>query len=460
MWLQRDLSLIGKITILKSLAFSKIIYQCGVITPPPTFIEHIKDLAYRFVWHNKPDKIKRDTLIADYAKGGLKMLDIESFITAQKTMWVKRFLTTPDASWKAILNLNLQDLLGKDTLKCTMDCSEKPIEFSNFYWLAIRAWFDIKKITNTITDAMDVRREFLWLNENIKVNNKQIKWDLWHSKGINQIHDIVNNKGEFLSATEINNKFGLTCNVMTYNKLKNVIPSHWRKLLKTMTIPGNAINRDEQIHVKIGKNAKPINQIKNREIYWILVNKKQIKPIIIEKHKQELGIQEDQWDKIFTIPKVIRDTKIRAFQYKLLFNLAPCNLYLKCIKRSDTDRCNWCLELDDTIHYFAECKKLNNFWSSFAQWYAKMTDQTLTLTLENIIVGCLEKFEHINTLNACILLAKWHIYKQKLNEKEIFFYKFLCEIKYYINTERTIAIRSNQPIEYINTWKIVEDYLT
>ena len=34
MWSQRDLSLIGKITILKSLAFSKIIYQCGVIDPP------------------------------------------------------------------------------------------------------------------------------------------------------------------------------------------------------------------------------------------------------------------------------------------------------------------------------------------------------------------------------------------------------------------------------------------
>jgi hypothetical protein len=34
MWLQRDLSLIGKITILKSLAFSKVIYQCGVMTTP------------------------------------------------------------------------------------------------------------------------------------------------------------------------------------------------------------------------------------------------------------------------------------------------------------------------------------------------------------------------------------------------------------------------------------------
>jgi hypothetical protein len=90
MWLQRDLSLIGKITILKSLAFSKIIYQCGVLTSPPKFIEHIVDLAYKFVWNNKPNKIKRNTLIADYEHGGLRMLDIESFLKAQKVMWVKR----------------------------------------------------------------------------------------------------------------------------------------------------------------------------------------------------------------------------------------------------------------------------------------------------------------------------------------------------------------------------------
>ena len=158
--------------------------------------------------------------------------------------------------------------------------------------------------------------------------------------------------------------------------------------------------------------------------------------------------------------KVIRDTKIRAFQYKLLYVLTPCNLYLKRIKKSETDRCNWCHEIDDTAHFFAECNMLNSFWKSFAQWFAGMTNKPITVTLENIIVGYLNKQENIDTLNACMLLAKWHIYKQKLNQKEIFFYKYLCELRYYIKTERNIAIRSNQPIEYINTWQIVEDYIT
>jgi hypothetical protein len=214
-----------------------------------------------------------------------------------------------------------------------MDCSEKTVEFPNFYWLTIRNWCEVKKATNQITNALDVRRECLWLNENIKVNKKQIKWNQWYTKGILQINDIVNQKGEFLSAREIEQKFDVKCNVMLYNKLKNVIPQKWRTLLKTMKIADNVVNSNEQIHLKIGKNVKPINQIKNKEIYWILVNKKQQTPIIIDKFKREYGIQETQWEKIFTIPKEIRDTKIRAFQYKLLYTLTPCNLYLKRIKK-------------------------------------------------------------------------------------------------------------------------------
>jgi hypothetical protein len=348
---------------------------------PPQFIENIKNLAYAFVWQNKPNKIKRDTLIADYAKGGLKMLDIESFIKAQKTMWIKRFLSTNNASWKALLTLNLDNLLGKDTLKCTMDCLEKPADFPNFYWLALKTWFEIKRLTQPITTPIDVRRECLWLNENIKVNKKQIKWNLWHSKGINQIHDIVNNKGEFLTPHEIEQKFGLLCNKMNYNKLKDAIPQAWRKLLKTMKVTENVIDFNEQIHLKIGKNTKPINQIKNKEIYWILINEKRINPIIMDKYKQELGIQKDQWEKIFTTPKVIRDTKIRTFQYKLLYVLTPCNLYLKRIEKSETDRCNWCHEIDDTAHFFAECIMLNSFWNSFALWFAEMTNKPITVTL-------------------------------------------------------------------------------
>jgi hypothetical protein len=36
-------------------------------------------LIFKFIWNGKPDKVKRNTLIGDFAKSGLKMIDIESY---------------------------------------------------------------------------------------------------------------------------------------------------------------------------------------------------------------------------------------------------------------------------------------------------------------------------------------------------------------------------------------------
>ena len=460
MWRQRDLSLIGKITILKSLAFSIIIYQCGVLTPTLKFIDHIIDLVYKFIWNDKPEKIKRKTLIADYEHGGLKMLDIKSFIKAQKVMWVKRFLSPENASWKAIIHLGLEDLLGADTFKCSLSCTEKPDDLPDFYWDMILAWSEMKSITESIDTPIDIRRQCLWLNENITISNNHINWDSWKDKGINIIHDIVNKAGHFLTTQEIEQKYNFKCDFLQYNKLKDAIPSPWRKLLKTIQIPEETMNFRESLHVNVGKSTKSINLVKNKEIYWTFVNDIRIQSIITNKLERELGIQEDKWKEVFTMPRVVTNTKIRAFQYKLLYNLTPTNSYLKKISKSDTDKCNWCTEIDNTTHYFATCSNLTPFWNSLATWCHGMLEEEINFTVNNVLVGILEKSMKYETLNAILLMAKWHLYKNKLNQSDTFFYRFLCELKYNINLEKSIALKNNKLTEYNNKWQKVENHLT
>ena len=89
-----------------------------------------------------------------------------------------------------------------------------------------------------------------------------------------------------------------------------------------------------------------------------------------------------------------------------------------------------------------------------------MINEEINFTVENIIVGILINNTKYDTINACILLAKWHIYKNKLNLSDTFLYKYLCELKYYINIEKTIAVKNNKLTEYPKKWKIVEDQLT
>jgi hypothetical protein len=227
-----------------------------------------------------------------------------------------------------------------------------------------------------------------------------------------------------------------------------------------MKIPSNAVSFDEEIHIKIGKITKPLCKITNKDVYWTFVRNIQKEPIFTVKLEQELQIKKEEWPIIFKIPKTINDTKIRAFQYKLLFSLLPCNLYLKRIKRSLTDRCNKCSKLDDTAHYLFECEQVVPFWSSFMNWWNAVSGNMTFLDKASALTGFIGHHKNKDTLNACLLLAKWHVYKNKLNDSEIFFYNFLRDVKYNLNIEKTIALRNDRLQQYTTKWQCVEDYIT
>jgi hypothetical protein len=255
-------------------------------------------------------------------------------------------------------------------------------------------------------------------------------------------------------------KYKIKCNILNYNALKDAIPINWRTKLKTMKVPENAVSFNEDIHVRIGKNDKNINKITNKDLYWIFVRQIQVEPIFKTIYEQELKIKEEEWPIIFKIPSTIQDTKIKAFQYKLLFNLLPCNLYLKRIKRSDTDKCKKCQKLDDIPHYIFECKHVVPFWNSFMDWWNAMSGELTFLDKCSALTGFIGNHKNIDTLNACLLLAKWHVYKNKLNDTEIFFYNFLCDLKFYLNIEKSILIRNNKSDKYNTKWQFVEDNIT
>ena len=100
------------------------------------------------------------------------------------------------------------------------------------------------------------------------------------------------------------------------------------------------------------------------------------------------------------------------------------------------------------------------FWHSFTMWCQGFLNEDIKFTVEDILIGILINNNKYDTINACILIAKWHIYKSNLNESASFFYKYLCELKYYLKIEKTIAIKNNKLQDYNLKWQLVEDYLT
>ena len=72
----------------------------------------------KFVWENKPSKVKHSSVIADCEAGGLKMIDAKSMNMALKMPWNSRVLSGD--KWSTLINFKLQKYGG---LKFLMQCN-------------------------------------------------------------------------------------------------------------------------------------------------------------------------------------------------------------------------------------------------------------------------------------------------------------------------------------------------
>ena len=92
-WKHRKLSLLGKITVIKTFALPKLIYPFSTLQhPPKETIQLLTKDMYDFLWVSKPDKISRQTIKQDLSNGGLKMIGLNLFTNALKCSWIKRIM--------------------------------------------------------------------------------------------------------------------------------------------------------------------------------------------------------------------------------------------------------------------------------------------------------------------------------------------------------------------------------
>jgi exonuclease III len=94
-WLQRPLSMEGKILIVKVFGMSQLIYILQMCEINQSDIVDIERMIFKFLWNKRwvgtvaPDRIKRSTLKLTYEKGGLQVPDVGNM---DKALKVKQFI--------------------------------------------------------------------------------------------------------------------------------------------------------------------------------------------------------------------------------------------------------------------------------------------------------------------------------------------------------------------------------
>ena len=229
-WSWRGLTLLGKIQVIKSFAIPKILYRVVLISNKKEFIKKINTLLYSFVWKGN-DKVKRTAFINPIDKGGLKMPNIESMISAQRIICIKRYLSTDRASWKFFLDFYLKKVGGKFLFHCNFNYTKLSIALPEFYKECIATWAFLNE--DNPSSLSEIANQVIWNNRFICIESKSIYNNRLVDLGIVKIGDLYDTRGELKSKKEpLYSTLSPIEHFLLFSLLA-AFPQGWCKVLKT-----------------------------------------------------------------------------------------------------------------------------------------------------------------------------------------------------------------------------------
>ena len=88
-WKWRNLTILGRIQIVKTFIVPIFMYRAGLISLEKEVIKEANSIIFDFIWKGK-DKVKRSSLVSEIETGGLKAPHLESIIKTQRIMCCKK----------------------------------------------------------------------------------------------------------------------------------------------------------------------------------------------------------------------------------------------------------------------------------------------------------------------------------------------------------------------------------
>ncbi len=434
MWRQRDLSVIGKITIVKTFGFSKLMYTASMIGMPVHIQKKVNDIVFKYIW-NGPDKIKRSVLCSDLNKGGLKMFDLKLKVKTQGIMWVKRFLEPNEADWKNILVRYLKPCGGKDLLKHNFDVNKLPeyINIPPFYFNAFKLWSEINCTNPANVD--DVCKQSIWNNKFILINNKSVYYAKFQEAGFHTIYDFFEDENTIKDISGFNNFTRV--DQMKYYGLISAIPKQWRKMIRE-----NGLKYHDKLEYGINllNGFTPLDKIISKNVYLWYIEHGSIEPVSQHYFKRVFNMSDVECSNLFLLPfKATLDTKLRWFQYRVVHNILPTNVWLKKIGIINSDLCTFCQSDKETVkHLFVECNKVTDFWQQIQNKWAILRD----LDTFSICYGMLDcGNDNFMVINHITFMFKWYVYKCRVNQANFSFNAFIRLVDSTIELEYFCAQR-------------------
>ena len=448
MWKQRDLSLIGKVQIIKTFGVSQLQYIMSMVTPTPEIIGKATKLLNRFLWGSNINKIKHTACIAPYNEGGLNMPDVQTIVDSQRVSWIKRFFCTDrNTQWNVFFEWQFEKLGGLNFFHnsniATRDVQNRGL--ISFYESIAVAW--CKFFTKGIDEDNNnnILSMSLFLNTQITTCgklNKSLFYPKLIKKGIIFINDIIDQRC-ILSPEQIKIRYNLT-GIETFEYI-SVCKSIRKNPLIMEKIQSAGINC-------IFRNTKDIISCENQKtVYRALIKKISTRPTSEGRLQSFYTLNSEQIVNAYKLPFLVTiETKLRSFQFNFNHLIFYTNKMLHDRKiTTNSPLCTFCNKEEETLdHLFIDCPSILPLWNELELILS------YTFSRQEKIFGCYDNLNnnHFDIISHCSLLLKYYVHICRLNKNTPNTKVLVKRIQYASDLELSIATRKNKTDRHHQKW--------
>lgn len=428
-WLQRDLSIFGRIYLTKMESLSRCIYPLYSNAASPNLIKLINQLNFNFIWRNKPHYIRKGHMIKDTSEGGLKMIDLDCLNGTLKINWLKSWIKNYNSLWYCIPNFMFKKLGGLNLLLvCDFDIKKLPISLSEFHKQILLYWKML--YVHNFSPHLSV----IWNNRYILHRNKSLFYEDWYENNIWSILHLMDDEGNLLNYEQFCTKHNFNPSFLDFIRLRNALPKEFIFLSKNFLAHQKAQPRlpIPMIHGISIVDKKCCNSFIRKcltdELFPGLQNKNDI---LFKFNKSTVSKLRTMYLSFPIAPK------IKETHFKIMNDIYPSKELLRLRFNVQDNSCTFCnTDIETTDHLFFSCCMVQMFWTQLQNWLKEIFPSSMYhFTRDDITFGVLvnNKKEEL-CINVILCIAKFCIHKRKCQKYPPNFSVFKNELKLYIKS--------------------------
>ena len=159
-----------------------------------------------------------------------------------------------------------------------------------------------------------------------------------------------------------------------------------------------------------------LEKLNSRELYKMQLMLSVEKPTAQTYFEKKFQNPELEWKDIYTLRRrVMINTNLCIFQYKLLHNILYLNEMLYKFGKKVTPLCSFCMEeLESLIHLFHSCTRTNFLWMQLQHSFQNVLI-TPPITPQSAIFGFIDHKVNYHLINYILLIFKYYVYKTREN---------------------------------------------